>query len=1111
MSNMCKQNFAIEGMSCAACKVRVERAVTPLEGVSAVSVQLLQNSMMVHYDDEVCDTQKICAAVEKAGYVARPVTSSRDFNKVDVSAVVQQRRRLWASVILTVVLLVLSMGPMVGIDILPLAKANANTQLGLCLMVVALNFHYFKHGFKALIHFAPNMDSLVAIGATASLLASCASLIFIPDGAETAILHAHHSLYFEGVATILTLVSVGKYLEARAKNRAVDAISALYDLAPEVVTVRRPLGKNAHNHLQTYEEVAVPLESVVVGDEIVLKSGDKVGVDGVVIEGNGYFDESAITGESMQVKKGVGDKVVSATFLRHGYVIFKVEKVGSDTTLAQIIALVDEANNQKAPIARIADRVAFFFVPAVILIAILTGVFWLIEGAPPSVALNFAVAVLVVSCPCALGLATPTAIMVATGRAASLGVLFKSPEAMENLQRVDIMVFDKTGTMTVGKMEVLGYKFANADAAASTSAEQLTHYQRVALALEERSEHPIAKAIVSYCQRALSMTKVHGSVDAAAAAAAAADTAVSEFINYTGKGVSAIVDGKRYYLGSSAFMNQVLYNHTTSSYLRGKSEVLISSQSIYQDESKAVTVHLFTDKEHLLTFSIGDEIKSGAAEVVSLLRKFQVRPIMVSGDSVKVVSHVAQQVGISTFKAACLPQDKSDFIRRMQNKGHIVAMMGDGINDAPSLKTSDVGVSIVGSTDIATSCADVILMKDNLYSLVSALMLSRMTIRNIKENLFWAFIYNVICIPVAAGLFFDSLGLKLDPMIAACLMSLSSLCVVTNALRLKRCPLTAKLQDGRSIQAEVQNNDGTTTCQINTNGKDTYAHGDNADSNRGGGRDRDRDRDNAATVKGFVFKLRGHNSNNTDDVDDYEGGDNSNNINVVNSDKFSDQDLDRAYEKAIAAGIVNSERTHSNESQNGRALDTDCLNLPEFVTDARADVIAVAAMRSGGISVAAWQQEVANNAKLEAQGYQVLSSQDSDFGLGSVNAVATITSNASEAATEAAEAAEEVAALTAAAAAAESNDKTVVATATANTESKANSEGTMHKTIVIEGMQCQHCVRSVTKALSAIEGCSDVKVDLDSKTATLEVTDAVTDEQLKAAIVDNGFEVVEIK
>ena len=463
-----RQNFSVTGMSCAACKARIERAVMKVPGVISVSVQLLQNAMTVIFDERKCSAATIVAAVEHAGYGATPVTSTQQLHQADDSEVSTRHKKLLGSIVLTVLIMLLSMGPMVGLNVIPMAEANAYGQMGLCLMVIALNSHYFSNGFKALLHLGPNMDSLVAVGAGASFLASAISVMYIGPDENAATLHHNHYLYFESVATILTLVSVGKFFESKAKLKAINAISALYDLAPERVVVRRPKNQAcpaaskspkaakepaAKKGQAGHKEQAAPKDAAGAGaaDSAYEEVGDRVGVDGVVIEGSGYFDESALTGESAQVKKEVGSQVLSATYLRHGYVVFKAQRVGSDTTLAQIIALVDDANSKKAPIARLADKVAFYFVPAVITIALFTGLIWLALGAPATQALTFAVSVLVVSCPCALGLATPTAIMVATGRAAALGVLFKSPEALEKLAAVDTMVLDKTGTITVGK------------------------------------------------------------------------------------------------------------------------------------------------------------------------------------------------------------------------------------------------------------------------------------------------------------------------------------------------------------------------------------------------------------------------------------------------------------------------------------------------------------------------------------------------------------------------------------------------------------------------------------------------------------------------------------
>ena len=496
------------------------------------------------------------------------------------------------------------------------------------------------------------------------------------------------------------------------------------------------------------------LEMVQVGDEVVLRSGDRVGVDGVVIEGSGYFDESALTGESAQVKKEVGGQVLSATYLRHGYVVFKAQRVGSDTTLAQIIALVDDANSKKAPIARLADKVAFYFVPAVIAIAIITSLIWLALGAPATQALTFAVSVLVVSCPCALGLATPTAIMVATGRAAALGVLFKSPEALEKLAAVDTMVLDKTGTITVGKMQVVSADLAD-------SSYDRAEILALAAALESRSEHPIAAAIVSYCQE--QQPKLER-------------PELQHFATLQGQGVSAQVKGTTWYLGSRSLLEQVMGTDAPS-----------STQS-----ARFTSVYLFTAEQVLAQFALGDELKEGAANMVTALRSLGVSPVMLSGDNQGVVAAVAQDAGIVAARGECMPQHKSECLTALRANAHNVAMMGDGINDAPALASADVGISLSGSTDIAKSCADIVLMQDKLGRLVDAVQLSRLTLRNIKENLFWAFCYNVICIPLAAGVFYVSFGLELNPMIAALLMSLSSLCVVSNALRLRRLSLEVK-------------------------------------------------------------------------------------------------------------------------------------------------------------------------------------------------------------------------------------------------------------------------------------------------------------------------------
>ena len=641
-----RQNFSVTGMSCAACKARIERAVMKVPGVISVSVQLLQNAMTVIFDERKCSAATIVAAVEHAGYGATPVTSTQQLHQADDSEVSTRHKKLLGSIVLTVLIMLLSMGPMVGLNVIPMAEANAYGQMGLCLMVIALNSHYFSNGFKALLHLGPNMDSLVAVGAGASFLASAISVMYIGPDENAATLHHNHYLYFESVATILTLVSVGKFFESKAKLKAINAISALYDLAPESVVVRRPKnqacpatpknqnaskgavakkGQAGHKEQaapkdaagagatdSAYEEVSVPLEMVQVGDEVVLRSGDRVGVDGVV------------------------GQVLSATYLRHGYVVFKAQRVGSDTTLAQIIALVDDANSKKAPIARLADKVAFYFVPAVITIALFTGLIWLALGAPATQALTFAVSVLVVSCPCALGLATPTAIMVATGRAAALGVLFKSPEALEKLAAVDTMVLDKTGTITVGKMQVVSADLAD-------SSYEKNEVLALAAALESRSEHPIAAAIVSYCQEQQPKLEL---------------PELQHFATLQGQGVSAQVKGTTLYLGSRSLLEQVMGAAAPS-----------STQS-----ARFTSVYLFTAEQVLAQFALGDELKEGAANMVTALRSLGVSPVMLSGDNQGVVAAVAQDAGIVAVRGECMPQHKRECLTALRSQSHTVAM-----------------------------------------------------------------------------------------------------------------------------------------------------------------------------------------------------------------------------------------------------------------------------------------------------------------------------------------------------------------------------------------------------------------------------------------------------
>lgn len=950
MSSVQKQNFAIKGMTCAACKARIEKAVSKLDGVDGVNVQLLQNAMGVRFNDQVCSADDICKAVANAGYQAHAIGSIAEAMQEDPSAVATFQKKLIASIVLTIILMIVSMGPMVGIDLLPKAEANANTQMGLCLLVIALNFHYFSSGFKAFKGLAPNMDSLVAVGASASLLYSLFGLMLIPQSALSINLHHEYPLYFESVATILTLVSVGKFLEAKAKHKAVNAISALYDLAPESVVIRK---LNAQG---SYEELSVPLGKVCVGDEVVLRPGNNIGVDGYIIEGSGSFDESAITGEPRPVNKKLGDSVSSATFLKSGFVVFKVTRVGDETNLSKIISLVDDANNQKAPISRLADRISLFFVPAVMLIAIATAVIWLSIGAPPSQALTFAVSVLVVSCPCALGLAAPTAIMVATGRAASLGVLFKSPEALETLSKVDILVFDKTGTITQGRMSVAKVDIHQPEVLSEQQCLQLVH------AIEQRSEHPIAQALSQYCKEHLASNEE-------------AEFKVEHFTNNEGMGVQVTIDGHVYYMGSSDYMNSKVHPKVYKENLK-KKEDFYESDNLSSEEQRLaqyLLVHLFDDEQEYASFFLSDRIKQSARKTVKMLSVLNIRPLLISGDRISVVNAVAKKVGIDTFKASCLPADKAFLVKRIKSSGHLVAMMGDGINDAPSLASADVGISIAGSTDIATSCADVMLMRDDLMVLPKAIELSRITIDHIKENFFWAFIYNIAFIPMAAGLLYFPLDIELSPMIAALLMSLSSFCVVANSLRLRTKPLNSLAR----VSAKQCKAMACKECE-------NYQ---NCGAQHGGDQAKEKLNQNALDLslpaKSIEVKAK------------------DNSCQTPNDCQYSQQNCCQSPAPAQAPAPVQEQAVDglSGDGNKGSALES-------------------------------------------------------------------------------------------------------------NTESSldSNKEQSMEKVIGIDGMSCQHCVKSVTKALNAITGCQVIEVSLELKQAKVKVEPQVSDEMLKQAIVDDGFE-----
>lgn len=768
-----KQKFTVTGMTCSACSAHVDKAVRRLEGVTEVNVNLLGGSMTVEWNGELT-ADGIIAAVSQAGYGASLPSSNGSSAQAKPAADAMEKdlknmkRRLIASLIFLIPLFYLSMGHMMGWPIPHFFHGTENaltyalTLFLLTIPILIINQKYFRVGFKTLWHRSPNMDALIAVGSGAAVVYGIIALYFIGYGlghGDAAMVERYSmDLYFESAGMIVTLITVGKYLETRSKGKTGQAIARLMDLSPKTATV-----------LRDGIEVEIPVEQVQLGDLILVRPGGSVPVDGVVVEGASSVDESALTGESIPVDKAPGDTVISASINKSGVLTLRATRVGEDTTLAQMIRLVDEAASSKAPIAKLADKVAGIFVPTVMVIAVVTAIVWLVTGHSAEQALTSGIAVLVISCPCALGLATPVAIMVGTGKGAEQGILVKSAEGLERLRSVTTIVLDKTGTITQGKPQVTDlYPLG------TTSAEELLC---IAASLEKPSEHPLGTAIVEEAvRRSIPLCPV------------------TEFEAVHGKGVKGTVQGAAYLAGNAAML-------ADAGISLGPNQ-MIADQLAQQGKTPLFFVQ---DGTPIGIIAVADTVKASSAAAIEGFQKLGLKVVMLTGDNKRTAEAIGKELGLTQVISEVLPTDKERQIAALQEQGEVVAMVGDGINDAPALARADVGLAIGAGTDVAIESADIVLMKSDLVDAVTAVELSRATLRNIKQNLFWAFFYNIICIPLAAGLLYPIFHIQLSPMLAAAAMSLSSVCVVTNALRLRffkpsvKSPAPACESDGCAV------------------------------------------------------------------------------------------------------------------------------------------------------------------------------------------------------------------------------------------------------------------------------------------------------------------------
>ncbi|MCI8401638.1 MAG: heavy metal translocating P-type ATPase [Lachnospiraceae bacterium] len=835
-----KQRFDVTGMSCSACQAHVEKAVRKLSGVEDVAVNLLANNMTVEYDEGAITDEQIIAAVTDAGYGAsvraggpggqssggaqavggHGAADRRDPMEEEIA---YMKKRLIVSFSCLIPLMYISMHHMFfewfGLPVPGFmmryfhgdanAVAFAFSQFLLLLPILYMNRKFFNVGFRSLFKGAPNMDTLVAIGASAAVVYGVYAIFAMGYGMGHGDweLVADYSMdiYFESAGTILTLITMGKFLEARSKGRTGEAIRKLMDLAPKTATV-----------LRNGEEVEIPVEEVIVNDIVVVRPGQSVPVDGIIVEGSSSVDQSALTGESIPVEKNVGDTVIAASINKTGFFKLEARKVGADTTLAQIIRLVEEAGSSKAPIAKLADKISGVFVPVVITVAVASAVIWLLCGADFSFALSIGIAVLVISCPCALGLATPVAIMVGTGKGAEYGILIKSAESLETAHTVKTVVLDKTGTITEGRPVVTdivipgGARLAVAGDAPVSLTEEQGKLLRMAAALERPSEHPLAEAVVAFA-------KEQG-------------ISISEVINFRsvpGRGVRAEIDGEEYAAGNMAFMKEFLADEARDGAMNETARL----GEALAEEGK--TPLYFASRDGVPgIIAVADTVKPTSRQAIDELRHMGIDVVMLTGDNQRTAEAIRRQMSIDRVVAEVLPQDKEKEVRGLQENGHRVAMVGDGINDAPALARADVGIAIGAGADVAIESADIVLMKSDLMDVVTAIQLSRSVIRNIRENLFWAFFYNSIGIPLAAGVFFASMGWKLNPMFGAAAMSLSSVCVVTNALRLRF--FKPKLKGGEPVPAVMSDQSQEACnkgCPVNLNRNEEEKSSDQERSN----------------------------------------------------------------------------------------------------------------------------------------------------------------------------------------------------------------------------------------------------------------------------------------